>query len=316
MDVSVVIPCFRSRDTITPLVDRLAKVLTGRPETFEIILVVDGSPDDTAAVAVALAKTHPFVRVLLLRRNYGQHNALLAGIRAAAGHIVVTMDDDLQHPPEEVPTLLDVLLDPAIDLVYGVPAVEEHGVLRSLGSRAVKSALAAAGAPNARDVSAFRAFRTVLREAFATVQDASANLDVMLSWATASVVSARVQMDRRTQGESAYPFRRLLRHAFNMITGYSDGPLRLVSYLGLSCAVLGVVLLTIVVIGFITGSTTVAGFTTIASMIALFSGAQMLSIGILGEYLGRLHFRSLGRPTYVIAREVSGGDPTDPPAAA
>lgn len=307
MNVSVVIPCYRSGEVLEQLVDRLDVALKGCTDAFEVLLVVDGSPDDTGAVAVRLAESRGFLRVLLLRRNYGQHNALLAGIRAAAHPVIVTMDDDLQHPPEEIPVLLAALTDPSVDLVYGVPEHEEHGFVRSFASRFVKAALAFSGVPNARNVSAFRAFRTPLREPFDDVHDPSANIDVLLSWATASVVSVKVRMDRRPAGRSAYSPGRLVRHSFNMITGYSDGPLRLVSYLGFSCAVLGLVLLAVVVIGFVTGRTTVAGFTTVASMIALFSGAQMLSIGILGEYLGRLHFRSMGRPTYVIAREVRGG---------
>jgi len=311
VDVSVVIPCYRSRDSLEALVDGLSQTLQTHADRFEIVLVVDGSPDDTAAVAERLAATRPYLRVLLLRRNYGQHNALLAGIRAVTYDVTVTMDDDLQHPPSELPTLLAALADPSVDLVYGIPELEEHGVLRSFGSRSVKAALAASGVPNARDVSAFRAFRTPLREAFETVQDSSANVDVMLSWATMSVVGVRVRMDRRPNGRSGYSPARLVRHSFNMITGYSDAPLRLVSYLGFSCALLGLVLLCVVVIDFVTGRTTVAGFTTVASMIALFSGAQMLSIGILGEYLGRLHFRSMGRPTYVVAREITGGTAQD-----
>jgi undecaprenyl-phosphate 4-deoxy-4-formamido-L-arabinose transferase len=311
VDVSVVVPCFRSRDTLKSLVDGLEQTLSAREGRFEIVLVVDGSPDDTGAIAVGLAQTRPNLRVLLLSRNYGQHNALLAGVRAARYDIVVTMDDDLQHPPSEVPALLLPLADAAIDLVYGVPEKEEHGVLRSSGSRAIKAALAASGVPNARQVSAFRAFRTSLRDAFETVQDAAVNLDVLLAWATTSVVSVKVQMDRRTQGRSSYSPTRLVRHAFNMITGYSDTPLRLVSYLGFTCALLGVVLLGVVVYGYATGRTTVAGFTTVASMVALFSGAQMLSIGILGEYIGRLHFRSMGRPTYVVAHEIDSDAVSD-----
>jgi undecaprenyl-phosphate 4-deoxy-4-formamido-L-arabinose transferase len=300
------VPCYRSRDSLGTLVNQLAEVLTAEGGAFEIVLVVDGSPDDTATLAEQLTIGRPYLRVLLLSRNYGQHNALLAGIRAARYDVIVTMDDDLQHLPSEVPRLLRELDSPDVDLVYGVADVEEHGVLRSFGSRSVKTALAAAGVPNARDVSAFRAFRTRLRDAFATVQDPSANVDVLLAWATTSVASVRVRMERRQHGRSNYSPARLVRHSFDMITGYSDAPLRLVTYLGFTCALLGLVLLAVVIYGFVTGRTTVAGFTTVASMVALFSGAQMLSIGILGEYVGRLHFRGMGRPTYLISREIPG----------
>lgn len=307
MNISVVVPCYRSAETIRPLVEGLAEALPAVADRYEVVLVVDGSPDDTASVAEGLVGEFDFLRVLVLRRNYGQHNALLAGLQVAAYDVTVTMDDDLQHLPSQIAALVAPLAEPGTDLVYGVPETEEHGALRSLSSRSVKAALAASGVPNARYVSAFRAFRTVLRDSFVAVRDPNVNLDVLLSWATDDVVVVRVAMARRQEGRSNYSFRRLVRHSFNMITGYSEAPLRLVTYLGFACALLGLALLVLVIVGWLTGRTTVAGFTTVASMVALFSGAQMLAIGVLGEYLGRLHFRSMGRPTYVVGKDLRGG---------
>lgn len=303
MNISVVIPCYRSSAMLPELVERLHKTLhsgNGFVDAYEIILVVDGSPDETYAVARGLELATPEVRAVLLRRNYGQHNALLAGIARAAYEIVVTMDDDLQHRPEELERLLAPLQDPLVDLVYGVPQAEEHGVMRSLASRTVKSALAWAGVDNAKHVSALRAFRTDLRDGFSHIADAFASVDVVLSWTTSGVRKVPVAMDKRAVGRSNYSLSRLFRHALTMVTGYSTVPLRFVTWLGAACGALGVVLLSVVLYGFITGSTTVAGFTTLASMIALFSGAQMISIGILGEYIGRMHFRGMQRPTYLV----------------
>ena len=310
MKVSIVIPCYRSRAVLPELLERLHKVLEpgadGLVEDYEVILVVDGSPDDTYAVARELELASSKVRALLLRRNYGQHNALLAGIARAHHEVVVTMDDDLQHRPEELPRLLEPLTDPLVDLVYGVAIKEEHGVMRSFASRAVKSALAWAGVDNARDVSALRAFRADLREGFSHVADAFASVDVVLSWTTTGVRRVHVAMDERPVGRSAYSLPRLFRHAITMVTGYSTVPLRFVTWLGIACGLVGIGLLIYVLYGFFTGSTTVAGFTTLASMVALFSGAQMISIGILGEYIGRMHFRGMQRPTYLV--RVDGGD--------
>ncbi|WP_426562369.1 glycosyltransferase family 2 protein [Angustibacter sp. McL0619] len=306
MKLSVVIPCYRSRDTLRPLVTRLHDVLATAVEDYEVILVVDGSPDDTYAVAHTLELESTHVRAVLLRRNYGQHNALLAGILRAHHEVIVTMDDDLQHRPEELPVLLEPLSNPLVDLVYGVPTVEEHGFARSIASRSVKAALAASGVDNARDVSALRAFRTDLREGFSNVNDPFASVDVLLSWTTTGVRRQSVQMDRREVGRSAYSLRKLVRHAVTMVTGYSALPLKLVTYLGALCGLLGLLLLGFVLYRFASGGTTVAGFTTLASMIALFSGAQMVSIGILGEYVGRMHFRGMQRPTFVV--RVDGAD--------
>ena len=307
MNLSVIIPCYRSRLTLPELVGRLHTELPKIADAFEVILVVDGSPDDTYAVARHLELEFPgTVRALLLRRNYGQHNALLAGLARAQYEFTVTMDDDLQHRPEELATLIAPLADPLVDLVYGVALEEEHGIFRSLASRMVKAALAAADVPSARDVSAFRAFRTDLRDGFAHVADQFASIDVLLSWTTNSIRRVEITMDQRTVGTSSYTFSSLARHAMNMVTGYGTVPLKLVTWLGFGCSVLGMALLVFVLVRFISGDTQVAGFTTLASMLAILSGAMMLSIGILGEYIGRLHFRSMQRPTFLV--RVDGGD--------
>lgn len=318
MKVSVVIPCYRSAATLPRLVAGLHDVLGGEGapvEGYEVILVVDGSPDETYAVARRLERESPLVRALLLRRNYGQHNALLAGILRARHEVVVTMDDDLQHRPTEIAALLEPLADPLVDLVYGVPAGEEHGFWRSLASRSVKGGLALAGVPNASDVSAFRAFRTALREGFADGADAFVSIDVVLSWTTVGVRRVTVAMDRRTVGDSGYGFRRLVRHTLNMVTGYGTLPLRVVTWLGLTCFVLGMVLLGVTLYNYARGQITVTGFTTLASMVAIFSGTQMLAVGILGEYVGRLHFRSMDKPTFLVRVDGRGADAAEDPDA-
>jgi undecaprenyl-phosphate 4-deoxy-4-formamido-L-arabinose transferase len=300
--VSVVIPCYRSRETLPPLVSRLVAVLRDLAPAHEVILVIDGSPDDTAQVARRLAASigRSVVRVIELRRNYGQHNALLAGVAAARFDVVVTMDDDLQHRPEQIPALVAPLRDASVDLVYGVPVEEEHGWLRSQASRSVKSALSMAGVPNAQDVSAFRAFRSDLREAFSHVSDPFVSLDVVLSWATTSVRRVPVQMDRRETGRSGYTLRGLVGHALNMATGYSVLPLRLVTWLGLVVSAFGLVAFAAVVYLNWTGRIQVAGFTTVVAMLGLLSGTMMLCLGVIGEYLGRLHVRSMQRPAYLV----------------
>jgi glycosyltransferase involved in cell wall biosynthesis len=281
-------------------VEGLQRVLPDCTNGFEIVLVVDGSPDNTWQVASELAEKYAETRALRLARNYGQHNALIAGVRNARYGVVVTMDDDLQHPPDQVPLLLEALTDD-IDLVYGVPFEEEHGFFRSLLSRAVKAAMASAlDIPSARSIGAFRAFRTFLRDGFDGLDGPHASVDVALSWSTTKITEAKVRLEDRAEGKSNYTFALLVKHTFNMLTGYSTKPLRLVGYLGFLCALLGVVLFGVIIYKFASGATTVPGFTTIASMIALFSGAQMLAIGVLGEYVGRLHSDSMGRPTYVI----------------
>ncbi|MEV6867974.1 glycosyltransferase family 2 protein [Streptosporangium subroseum] len=297
----MVIPCYRSARTLPVLVSRLLPVLRDMSVHHEVILVVDGSPDDTWETAAGLAREVEGVRAIHLSRNYGQHNALVAGIREAEFEVIVTMDDDLQHPPEQIPLLLAALAGDRRDLVYGVPHREEHGFLRSLASRSVKATMAGAlGIPAARTISAFRAFRTRLRDGFQELSGPHASIDVALSWATTRVGSVRVDMSERGHGRSNYTPYLLLRHTMNMLLGYSTAPLRAASYLGFLVGLVGLLLGVAVLWNFATGDTTVAGFTTVASMVALFSSAQLISIGVLGEYVGRIHGGGMGRPTYVI----------------
>jgi undecaprenyl-phosphate 4-deoxy-4-formamido-L-arabinose transferase len=237
-------------------------------------------------------------------RNYGQHNAVLAGVRAARNEVIVTMDDDLQHSPRDVPRLVEAL-DEDVDLVYAVPEEEPHGFWRGLGSRSGKRLIARLlGVRGARQISAFRAFRTAMRSSFEGVRDAFVSMDVLLSWTGSRVRSISVKMHERPSGESNYTFRTLLRHTANMVTGYSAAPLRVVTYVGFLTALVGLTLFIYVLVLFFSGRTQVAGFTTIAAMIAMFSGTQLFALGILGEYIGRLHSRSISRPSYVIRREI------------
>jgi glycosyltransferase involved in cell wall biosynthesis len=262
--------------------------------------VVDGGDRATWTTAAALAGGSHHVRAVRLSRNYGQHNALVAGVRAARHDVVVTMDDDLQHRPEEIPALLAALTED-VDVVYGVAADEEHGVTRSLASRLAKAALERAmNVRGARQLSAFRAFRTFLRDGFTQLNGPHACLDVALSWGTTQTAAVTVRMDERVHGRSGYTVRMLVRHMLNMVLGYSTAPLRLVTYLGFVAGFLGLALLGRVLYLYFSGETTVAGFTTLASMVALFSAAQMIAIGVLGEYIGRIHANGLGLPTYLV----------------
>lgn len=282
-------------------------MLHGVSVSHEVILVVDGSPDDTWETARELACQFDAVRAIQLSRNYGQHNALMAGIREAAFDLVVTMDDDLQHPPEQVPLLLAAIETDRLDLVYGVPHEEEHGFLRSLASRSVKAGMAGVfGVSGAQAISAFRAFRTRLRDAFEGLNGPHVSVDVALFWATTRIGSVNVQMSHRVDGRSNYTPRLLARHAVNMFLGYSTAPLRAASYLGFLVGIFGLLLGGAVLWRFVMGDTTVAGFTTIATMVALFSSAQLIAIGVLGEYIGRIHSGGMGRPAYVISDCVDG----------
>lgn len=279
---------------------RLVAVLDQQGIAYEIIFVEDGGGDGAWDVLLQLAESDKRVKAIRLSRNYGQHNALLCGIRAATGSIIVTMDDDLQHPPEVLPELL-AAMTPEIDVVYGAPMREPHGWFRGLASQVTKLVLQhAMGAEAARNVSALRVFRTRLRDAFAAYDNPYTNIDVMLTWATTRFAVRRVRHDPRAEGESGYTLRMLARHAFNMLTGFSSTPLKVASLTGFAFAVFGALLLGFVLLRYLLQGTAVPGFPFLASIISLFSGVQLVTIGVIGEYLARIHFRTLDKPTYVV----------------
>jgi undecaprenyl-phosphate 4-deoxy-4-formamido-L-arabinose transferase len=298
--VSVVVPVYRSEQSLRPLVERLAAVLPEIASDYELVLVNDGSPDASWEVVRELSARHPWVRGVSLMRNFGQHNALLCGVRAARHEVIVTMDDDLQHPPEEVVHLLRAL-ESGYDVVYGTPEQLSHAGWRNWTSRVAKGAMVRAmGVPAARDLNAFRAFRTRLRSAFADYQSPNLLLDVLLSWGTNRFTAVRVRHEPRRVGESGYTFRKLLNHLAYMLTGFSTAPLRVATVVGFGFTLFGMgVLAYVVVTYFVRGS--VPGFPFLASLIAIFSGAQLFALGVIGEYIARIFTRSLERPTYVVA---------------
>jgi undecaprenyl-phosphate 4-deoxy-4-formamido-L-arabinose transferase len=311
--ISVVIPVYNGADTLPTLIDRLRIVLGQLLRPYEIILVNDGSRDNSWATVESLALRYPEIIGIDLMRNYGQHNALLCGIRRSRYDVIVTLDDDLQQPPEEIPRLL-AKLDEGFDVVYGTPKQEQHGVWRNVSSRVTKIALGTAtSASVAPMVSAFRAFRASVKPAFADYRSPLLSIDVLLTWATTSFASVTVQREARRAGLSNYRFRSLVRHTMNMMTGYSLLPLQLATMIGFLFTLFGILVLFFVVGRYLLVGETVAGFPFLASIIAIFSGAQLFALGIIGEYLGRMHLRMMERPPYIVrvATHMRAGVPSE-----
>jgi len=282
---------------VEPLVERLNKSLPAFAKKYEVILVNDGSPDGSWEVIERLAKKYKWVRGIRLMRNYGQHNATLCGVRLARYEVTVTMDQDLQHPPEAIPLLL-AELDKGYDVAYGSPRKLPQGLVRNLLTANIKRILASImGVQSVRNISAFRAFRTRLREAFENFRSPTMIVDVLLSWGTTRFTS--VQVDIAEARFSNYNFTALVRAALLILIGFSTKPLRLASWIGFIMTLFGLgVFVYVVIIYFTLGS--LPGFPFLASIIALFSGAQLFALGIFGEYLARMFDRSMDRPAYII----------------
>jgi len=309
--LSIVIPVYGDGGSLSELAARLAKVFS--PETgyaWELILVNDGSPESCWGVICRLAEEYPNVRGIDLMRNYGQHNAVLCGIREAVHPVIVTMDDDLQHPPEQIPALLEELAT-GCDVVYGYPKRQRHGLLRSAATFLTKLALRnVTGIEVAGTVGPFRAFRTRLREAFRGYENPFVSVDVLLAWATRRFAAVCVQHDPRRIGQSQYTFGKLAVHALNLMTGFSTLPLQCASLMGLLFTLFGLIVLVIVLADYFRHGRMVPGFAFLASIIAIFSGAQLFALGIIGEYLARVHSRSMDRPPYAVRRTTES--PIDP----
>lgn len=298
--ISVLIPVYRSETTLPPLIKRLANTLSAIQTDYEVILINDGSPDRSWEIICGLAKDYPFIQGINLTRNFGQHNALLCGIRAARKDIIVTIDADLQNPPEEIPRLV-AKLDEGYDVVYGVPQKKQHGLMRLLASWMVRITLKSAlNVESAFQGSSFRAFRARLRNAFDSFNGPSVSLDVLLTWGSTRLCSIPVKHETRPAGESSYSFIKLFAHCFDVLTGFSTLPLQIASLIGFFFTLFGVGVFVYVVGRYLILGYSVPGFPFLASIIAIFSGAQLFALGIIGAYLARIHFRIMNRPTYVV----------------
>ncbi|HIE25579.1 MAG TPA: glycosyltransferase, partial [Anaerolineales bacterium] len=280
------------------------KVLPTLKMDYEVILVNDGSADGSWRKICLLSEEFDWVVGVNMMRNYGQHNATLCGIREAKYDVIVTMDDDLQNPPAEIPKLLDGLKNGA-DVVYGVARRRGQVWWKSASSAIVKRAIAfVMGARNVQDIGAFRAFRTELRHSFESFTGSDVLIDVLLSWGTTKFTSVEVDETTRKIGESHYGFFKLIKVTLLVLTSFTTIPLRLASILGLLFTLIGfLVFIYILVIYFTVGS--IPGFPFLVSVITIFSGAQLFSLGIIGEYLARVFERTGGKPAYTISERVN-----------
>lgn len=302
---SIVVPVYNSEESLPILVDRLEKVMREIANDFELILVNDGSRDKSWEVIRNLTTRYPWIHAINLMRNSGQHNALLCGIRAARFDTTITLDDDLQQPPEEIHKLLAKYRE-GYDVVYGSPAKMPHEFWRNFSSRFTKKVMALVmGIPNVINIGPFRIFRTDLRKAFNNYQSPNVIIDVLLSWGTTRFGVVQVEEHPRKYGRSNYTFFKLASAAFLVLTGYSTIPLRFASLLGFAITLFGVgVFLYVIIRYFLQGS--LPGFPFLASIITIFSGAQLFTLGIIGEYIASIFNRSTDRLPYVIDGEISG----------
>jgi len=304
IEISAVIPVYRSASSLNRLLSRLDATLKKTACSYEIIFVNDGSPDDSWKVIQDLVQQNPCVGGINLMRNYGQHAALAAGIRASRGKMIVTLYDDLQTPPEEIPRLIAKLKE-GFDLVYGVRQQETHGILRNSCSQLGKKILAGLlGVKVATALSSYKAFHRNLREPLLSHQGPVVFLDALLCWSTTRVGIVKVDHHPRREGISGYKFGNLIQHYMNMATSFSQIPLKLASFLGLVTMIAGLSLFVLVLVVYWTKGIPVPGFTFVAASVTFFSGIQLFILGVMGEYLARMHQNLIGMPAYVVRQKM------------
>ena len=292
MNVSVVVPVYNGEAHLQELVARLGVVLPSTSGEFEAILVNDGSSDRSWEVICFLAEEYSWVLGIDLMRNYGQHNALLAGIRAAQYEVIVTVDDDLQHPPEEIPALL-AKLGQGYDLVYGMPGAHQRESWRITASYLMRLILFALGDHGAVRRSSFRAFQKRLREAFAQYQNPFVVIDALLARAVPRTSTVIIQHSPRRSGKSNYTVGSLISLGFTIITSNTIQPLQVAIVIGLGAAPLCLGLL-------IAGLVQLPTREMLWSVLAMAAGIQWLALWIVGEYMGRMHLGRLGQPPYIV----------------
>lgn len=307
-DLSIVIPVYGGKRSIREIVDRIVQ-LYARDRRIEIVLVDDAGPDDPWQELVRLQRDYPeHVTIIQLMRNFGQHNAVMCGLRHARGNYIVTMDDDGQHPPEEIGRLIRGLEETGADIVYGIPRRRGHARWRNVGS-AIVTAFYRLVFRTRITPSAFRILR---REVVASILPYDLNytyVDGLLAWSTNRIASVEVEHRPRSEGRSGYSLAKLIHLALNLFTNFSYLPLQIVSILGFAVAVFGLGMGTYYVIRYLTGTITVPGYASIIVAILVLGGLQMLALGIIGEYLGRVHLNINRKPQYVVRNIIAAYEP-------
>lgn len=307
-DLSLVIPVYNGDQTIGPLVEQIMKVFGST--SFEVVLVNDGSEDNSEAVCSQLAQTFPQTVVFVhLSRNFGEHNAVLAGFKQARGRYIAVLDDDGQNPPEEVSRMLEELKRKNYDVVYGHYIEKKHSTFRNFGSW-FNDRIATIMLHKPKDLylSSFKVMNRFLVDEITKYRGPYPYTDGLIYRVTRNIGQIPVEHRSSADGRSRYTFRKLLRLWLNMFLNFSIKPLRLSIYVGLLTSCLSLVALILIFIDrlWITPNVT-HGIPTVLGTIVLLAGIQLMILGLVGEYLGRLYLDQTGTPQYVV-RYVKGNN--------
>lgn len=300
--ISVVIPVYNSEATIAELYNRLTSVFKTITDEFEIIFVDDGSCDRSWQRLNELRNKDIRVKIIQLMRNFSQHNAIMCGFHFVEGEYIITMDDDLQNPPEELPKLISKIKE-GYDLVYGEYVSKKHNLFRNIGSSLIQIVYKKVfKVPNN-----FTAFRIIRRQQIQGILKYDRNyvfIDGLLSWNTNNIGYIHISHHEREHGKSGYGFKKLLTLSLNMVTNFSIVPLQVASFFGLLFAFLGFIMAIFFFVKKIIFNIPVAGYTSLIIAITIFAGIQLLTLGLIGEYIGRIHLNINEKPQYEIRKQL------------
>jgi len=302
ISLSIIVPYFKS-----PLIEDLILEILDNTRDFhntEIIIVDDSGIAWDGSFLEKICREVDKVKYIELSKNFGQHNAIMAGISFAKNDYVVTIDDDFQNPPNEIKRLAEYLIQNNLDLVYGSPINIRQTYVRKIMSKTIRSFLYhVLKVKNVYEISSFRIFkRKILDISSANVSEIS--IDSLLNWATDHIGYIKVDHNKRIKGTSNYNFRKLFSFALNTIISYSVKPLKIATYFGILIFGIGAALLVFILGKYLLYGINVPGFTTIASLIILFSGTQLIILGVIGEYLARMHLNIMNKPAFVVRRTI------------
>ncbi|MGA9754508.1 MAG: glycosyltransferase [Desulfobaccales bacterium] len=308
-DISVVIPVFNEEDNLRQLGERLIRTLTGMGRPFEIIFVDDGSTDRSWELLTELNGQYPqYIRALQFHRNFGQHPAIFAGFQAARGQVMVTLDADLQNPPEEIPRLV-AKLEEGYDTVGGWREDRQDSLFRRLPSQLVNYVMSRVTGVKLRDYGCMlRAYRRGVVDSINQCQESSSFIPALANLFSHRVAEIPVGHAERERGQSKYSLFKLLRLNFDLMTGFSNLPIHLVGFMGMAIALLGLLFGLFLIIRRIFVGPEVGGVFTLFAILFVFVGLNTLALALIGEYVGRIYREVRGRPRFII-RQTLGPEP-------
>ncbi len=297
---SVVVPVYNEAGNLPELHTRLTAVMRALARPYEIIFVDDGSTDQSVPIMRSLQDGDPHLVIICFQRNFGQHPAVIAGFNRAAGEVIITLDADLQNPPEEIPKLL-AKLDEGYELVSGWRRRRKDPLARTLPSLVVNKMMGALTGISLKDYGCMlRAYRRQVVEYLKLFPERAKFITALTSWLRVKICEVEVEQSTRRTGTSKYNYPKLIRMNFDLLTGFSITPIQVVSAIGLGIALLGFLLGTAILVWNIAHGRAAFDVATLAAIVLMVSGIQLLALGMIGEYVGRTFVQVQGRPYYIV----------------